>query len=174
MKRIVFFGIKTIPSRGATDRVAENIILQLKDQYQITVYCFRDPAAAGHIPGVRVKQFIRILPGAPGSFIYFLISAAYLVLFDRADLIHIHKTESSIFAPLFRLRFKVISTSHEAQYKSDKWKPYTRWFFHLAERIFVYGSNIPTCISQPLTDSSKSVTSSGRSSSSRIISVTSL
>ena len=152
MKRIVFFGIKTFPSRGATDRVAENIMLQLKERYKITVYCFRDPSAVKHMPGVRVVQFRRILPGAPGSLIYFFMSALYLMLFDRADLVHIHKTESSIFGPLFRLRFKVIATSHEAQYKSDKWKPYTRWFFHLAERIFVYGSDVPTCISQPLTN----------------------
>ena len=57
MKRIAFFGVKTFPSRGGTDRVAENIILQLKDKFEITVYCFKDPAAKNHMPGVRVIEF---------------------------------------------------------------------------------------------------------------------
>jgi glycosyltransferase involved in cell wall biosynthesis len=152
MKRIAFFGIKTFPSRGGTDRVAENIIFQLKDQFDITVYCFQDPAAQSHIPGVRVKQFRQWVPGALGSFIYFFFSAIDLFFLTKVDLVHLHKTESAFFAPLFRLRFKVVSTSHEAQYRSDKWNWFAKQFFYLVERIYINFSDVRTCISRPLSE----------------------
>lgn len=150
MKRIAFFGVKTFPSQGGTDRVAENIILQLKGKFAITVYCFQDPAAKHHMPGVRVIEFKRWLPGAPGAFIYFFLSALHLFFLSRVHLVHIHKTESAFFAPLLRLRFKIVSTSHEAQYKSDKWNALARVFFHVVERIYIHASHVCTCISQPL------------------------
>jgi glycosyltransferase involved in cell wall biosynthesis len=151
-KRIAFFGVKTFPSRGGTDRVAENLIFQLKDHFDITVYCFKDPAAANHMSGVQVKQFTQWLPGAPGSFLYFFFSAIDLFFFSKVDLVHIHKTESTFFAPLFRLRYRVVSTSHEAQYRSDKWNWFAKQFFYLVERVYIYSSNQCTCISKPLSE----------------------
>jgi glycosyltransferase involved in cell wall biosynthesis len=150
--RIAFFGMKTFPSKGGTDRVAENIIFQLKDEFQITVFCFKDPDAQTHIPGIKVVEFRQWLPGAPGSFIYFLQSAIYLFFSNDVDLVHLHKTESTFFAPLLKLRFKIVSTSHEAQYKSDKWNWFARIFFHIVERIYINSSDICTCISKPLSD----------------------
>ncbi len=152
VKRIAFFGVKTFPSRGGTDRVAENIILQLKDRFEITVCCFKDAAAQNHIPGVKVVQFRQWLPGAPGSFIYFFFSAFYLFFSNKVDLVHIHKTESTFFAPLLGLRFKIVSTSHEAQYKSDKWNWFAKVFFHWVERIYIHSSDVCTCISRPLSE----------------------
>ena len=151
-KKIAFFGVKTFPSRGGTDRVAENLILQMKDQFEITVYCFKDPAAQNHIPGVQVKQYTQWVPGATGSFIYFFFSALDLFFFTKVDLVHLHKTESTFFAPLFRLRYKVVSTSHEAQYKSDKWNWFAKQFFYLVERIYINSSDVCTCISRPLSE----------------------
>jgi len=152
MKKIVFFGVKTFPSRGGTDRVAENIILNLKDTYDITVHCFKDPLANNNIPGVRVVQFNQVFPGALGSFLYFLRSAIYLVLNKQSDLIHIHKTESAFFAPLLRIRYRIVSTSHEAQYKSDKWNWFAKQFFLWSERIYIRYSDTCTCISKPLSE----------------------
>ena len=151
-RKIAFFGVKTFPSRGGTDRVAENLILQLKDQFEIIVYCFKDPAANNHIPGVVVKQYSQWVPGAVGSFIYFFFSAMDLYFFTKVDLVHLHKTESTFFAPLFRLRYKVISTSHEAQYRSDKWNWFAKQFFYLVERIYIHSSHVCTCISRPLSE----------------------
>ncbi len=150
-KRIAFFGIKTFPSRGGTDRVAENIIFNLKEEFEITVFCFKDPAAQTHMPGVRVVEFKQWLPGAPGSFIYFFLSAIYL-FFSKIDLVHIHKTESTFFAPFLRLRFKIVSTSHEAQYRSDKWNRFAKLFFHFVEWVYIKSSDACTCISKPLSE----------------------
>ncbi len=151
-KKIAFFGVKTFPSRGGTDRVAENLILQLQGQFEITVYCFKDPAAQNHVPGVHVKQYTQWVPGAAGSFIYFFFSALDLFFFTKVDLVHLHKTESAFFAPLLRLRYKVVSTSHEAQYKSDKWNWFAKQFFYLVEGMYINSSDVCTCISRPLSE----------------------
>ena len=48
-KKIAFFGIKYFPSRGGTSRVAENMILNLVNEYDVTVYCYKNEKAKGII-----------------------------------------------------------------------------------------------------------------------------
>lgn len=150
-KKIVVYGVKTFPSRGGTDRVAENLILQSKDQFDITLHCYKDSQAQTHMSGIRVVEFTPWLKGAPGVFIYFFISALYLLFESNVHAIHAHKTDCAFFIPLLRLRFKVIATSHEAPYTRDKWNKLAKVYFQLAERIFIRSSSIATCISEPLT-----------------------
>lgn len=152
MKRIIFFGIKTFPSQGGTDRVAENLIRQLKDRFHITLYCYEDPGAASYMDGVDVIQFRPLTKGALGAFVYFFISALHIVFTRKADLIHLHKTDAALFIPLLRLKAPVVATSHEAPYKRDKWNKVMKLYFHLVERVFVGTANLCTCISQPLTE----------------------
>lgn len=152
MKKVAFYGIKYFPSRGGTSRVAENLISQLKEQYEITIYCYSDAAAENHIEGVKVIQFKPRAKGAIGAFIYFLMTAIHLLIKGKHDVIHAHKTDCALFIPLLRLRYKVIATSHEAPYKRDKWNKFIKLYFHLVEKIFILSPNIATCISKPLTD----------------------
>ncbi len=152
MNRIIVFGVKTFPSQGGTDRVAENLILQLKDRFATTLYCYKDSQAENHIPGVKVIQMNPWIKGSPGAFLYFLRSALHMLFTQKADLVHVHKTDAAFFIPLLRLRFKVVATSHEAPYKRDKWNRFVKLYFHLVERIFIRTSNLCTCISEPLTD----------------------
>lgn len=152
MKRVVFFGVKTFPSQGGTDRVAENLVLQLKDRFHITLYCYKDPLAAQHIPGIEVIQFTPLTRGALGAFLYFFVSALHILFTRKADLIHLHKTDAAFFIPMLRLRSRVVATSHEAPYKRDKWNKFIKLYFHLVERIFIGTANLCTCISKPLTE----------------------
>lgn len=152
MKRLIVYGVKTFPSQGGTDRVAENLILQLKNRFDITLYCYKDPQASTHISGIKVIEMNPVFKGAPGAFLYFLRSAIHMLLTRRADLVHVHKTDAAFFIPLLRMRFRVIATSHEAPYKRDKWNRLIKMYFHLVERIFIKSSNLCTCISEPLTE----------------------
>jgi glycosyltransferase involved in cell wall biosynthesis len=152
MKRVVVYGVKTFPSQGGTDRVAENLVIQLKDKFAITLYCYKNPQASSYIPGVKVIQFSPVTNGAVGAFIYFFVSAFHALFTQDADVVHVHKTDSAFFVPLLRFRFKVIATSHEAPYRRDKWNRFVKMYFHLVERIFIKTSNLCTSISQPLTD----------------------
>ncbi len=151
-KRIAIFGIKYFPSRGGTSRVAENLILQLKDKYKITIYCYPDPNAKSHMNNVNVVEINPFLPGAPGALLFFLQSAIHLLLMGKTDLVHVHKTDSALFIPLLKLRYRIIATSHEAPYTRDKWNWFMKLYFHLVELLFIYTPDVRTCISEPLTD----------------------
>lgn len=149
-RRLLFFGIKSFPSRGGTDRVAENLIQNLKDEYDITLFCYRDPQAAAYIPGVRIIQFRPLAANSVGALIYYFFSSLR-ALTIRTDLVHVHKTDCALFIPLLALRHKVVATSHEAPYKRDKWNLLERLYFRIAERIFIRTPHMTTCISMPLT-----------------------
>ncbi|TSJ40988.1 glycosyltransferase family 4 protein [Mucilaginibacter corticis] len=151
-RRLVIYGVNFFPPKGGTSRVVENLILQLKDEFDITIYCYRTPRAKTHIAGVKTVEFRQWAKGSPGSLIYFFCSAVHLLLFGKADLVHAHKTDCALFIPLLKLRFKVIATSHEAPYKRDKWNYLQRTYFRLAERVFVSSADVCTCISKPLSD----------------------
>jgi glycosyltransferase involved in cell wall biosynthesis len=151
-KRIVFYGVNHYPPRGGTSTVVENLILQLKDKYDLTVYCYRHPDAENHIAGVKTVQFRPVSKGSLGSFMYFFAAALHLLFLGRADLVHAHKTDCAVFLPLLRLRFKVIATSHEAPYKRDKWNALQKAYFRLAESFFIFSPNICTSISKPLAE----------------------
>ncbi|WP_158826200.1 glycosyltransferase family 4 protein [Mucilaginibacter lacusdianchii] len=149
--KVIIYGVNYYPPKGGTSRVVENLIIQLKDRYDITIYCYKNALAKQHIEGVNVVQFTPIAPGSLGSLIYFFMSAIHILLFGKADLINAHKTDCALFIPLLRLRFKVMATSHEAPYKRDKWNFIQKMYFKAAEYIFIQVSNVCTCISEPLT-----------------------
>ena len=149
-QRIIIYGVNYFPPKGGTSRVVENLIIQLKADYDITICCYRNNQAKTHLSGVRVIEFTQWARGSIGSLLYFFLSALHLLFFEKAALVHAHKTDCAFFIPLLRLRFKVVATSHEAPYKRDKWNKLQRLYFHISERIFVLSANICTCISRPL------------------------
>ncbi len=150
LAKLVLFGVKYMPSRGGTSRVAENMISQLRDKYSITIYCY-DTVLRKQVSGIKVNWVKCLLPGAPGAFLFYLVSSIKILFGPKVDLVHAHKTDCALFIPLLRLRFKVIATSHEAPYRRDKWNFFMKVYFRLAERIFIYSSNMRTCVSEPLT-----------------------
>ena len=147
--RVLFFGIKTYPSKGGTDRVAENLIRYLKEDFDITLFCLKEPDEIPPISDFRIIRFKPMLRGSPGALLYF-IRSAFRAMRMSFDLIHVHKTECAFFIPLLRLRHQVIATSHEAPYLRDKWGPVERFYFRMAEKLFVRATPKITSISEPL------------------------
>lgn len=151
-KKLGVFGVKYFPSKGGTSRVAEGLIRELKDEYDITIYCYKDPAAEGYIPGVKVIQFAKLPGGAAGVFVYMFFSCLHMLFTKRYDLVHVHKTDAAFFIPFLRIKFKVIATSHEAPYNRDKWNALGKTYFKFVERVFVFSGATLTSVSQPLAD----------------------
>ena len=150
-KNIAFFGIKYFPPVGGTSRVAENLIHNLKEDYNITVYCYKNKQAKNHIKGVEVIEFPKISLGSIGVFIYFIICYCHIQLKGNYDIIHAHKIDSFFFLKGLCKKAKVIATVHGMPYKDGVWGGLAKSFFKENERRFLKFKGVKTAISEPIT-----------------------
>lgn len=151
-KKVAFFGIKYFPSRGGTSRVAENIILNLIEHYDVSIYCYKNSLAKDHIAGVKVIELPHVKFGSFGVFIFYLLSYLHILFYGDYDLIHAHKIDSFLFLNVLSKKTKVIATAHEAPYKRDKWSAIAKKFFKFSEDSFLKFKGVKTAISKPLCD----------------------
>lgn len=151
-KRIAIFGIKYFPAKGGTSRVVENLMWELKDEFDFTIYCYKHEKAENHISGVRTIQFPEIPIKGIGVFIYFAICCCHLLIKGKYDLVHAHKTDSAFFLPLLALKFKLVATSHALPYLNEKWSFFGKIYFKLVERIFVNAKSALTTVSKVQAD----------------------
>ncbi|MBK8505586.1 MAG: glycosyltransferase family 4 protein [Saprospiraceae bacterium] len=151
-KTIAFFGIKYYPSQGGSSRLAESIARELQDKYDITIYCYSDPKSQSHLKLVRAINIPRLPFGSVGVFFYYFICSIHLMFSKKYDLIHVHKTDSSLFIPLLALRSKIVATSQEAPYVRDKWSQLGKTYFRLMEKIFMKSPAELTSVSKPLAE----------------------
>jgi len=149
-KNLAFFGIKYFPPVGGTSRVAENLIHQLKDDYNITVYCYKNALAKNHIDGVKVIEYSKIRLGSIGVFLYFLRCYFHILLNGNYDIIHAHKIDSFFFLNGLAKKAKVIATVHGVPYKDGVWGGIAKTFFKGSEKRFLKFNGIRTAISEPL------------------------
>lgn len=144
--RVAIFGEKYCPSRGGASRVVEGTLRELAPHYDFTLYCYANPAAEGHLPGVRIVQFPAPRLGSVGVFLYFLRCLVHVLRSDH-DLVHVHKTDAAFALPLLTARFPCVATSHEVAYLNDKWSWLGRAYFRVVERLFVRSRATLTCVS---------------------------
>ena len=148
--RVAVIGLKGLPSFGGAARVGESVIEELKNDYRFTVYSTSSHATIqGDLGGYEQLIFKQILNKKLNSFYYYFISSMHALFFGKYDLIHLHHVDGGFMIPFLRLRYKVIGTSHGRPQELDKWKS-VRWFFVVAERLFLWFSSIVTAVAKPL------------------------
>jgi glycosyltransferase involved in cell wall biosynthesis len=148
---LAFFGVKYFPSKGGVSRTTENLIRNLKDEYEITIYCYTHSQATTNVPGVNVVQFDEVPIKGLGVFIYLVKCYFHLMFKANYDLLHVRKIDAAFFLPLLSIKYKrILATSHESPYVRDKWGPIAKLYFKMNERIFVRSKARLTVISQPL------------------------
>ncbi|WP_066633214.1 glycosyltransferase family 4 protein [Labilibacter marinus] len=151
--KIFFFGVKYFPSKGGTSRVVENIIRKLSEQYDISIFCYKNKAAKGYIKNVKTVEIKEFPFKEVGVLFYNFLCTLYLLLkVPKTTIIHAHKVDCALFVPILRLKFKVVLTSHEAAYHRDKWNFVGKLYFKLMEFIFINSGAYLTSISKPLTE----------------------
>jgi glycosyltransferase involved in cell wall biosynthesis len=153
-KHIAVMGIKGLPAKGGGERVAESIILKaLKADYRITIYGKESYCEDCDIVN-RVELIkIRDMRGKHlNAFFYGLFFAFHALLLRNYDLIHLHYADFGFIVPLLRLRFKVMGTSHGAEYERDKWGKFAKLFFKISEIPFIKFSHLVTSVSRSLAE----------------------
>ncbi len=149
---IAVLGAKGLPAKGGGERVAEAIILSaLQKGFKVTVYGKKDYCGTvDYGPNFRLIR-IRDLKGKHlSAFSFGILSAFHALLFGDYDVVHLHYADLGFMVPLLRLRFKVVATSHGAEYNRDKWGGFAKFCLRVSEAPFVLCSNICTSVSRQL------------------------
>jgi len=66
--RIAFFGVKYLPSRGGVSRVVEDLLIRLRDRYDLTVYCESHEHAATAVAGIEFAPWRYVTLDLAGYF----------------------------------------------------------------------------------------------------------
>ncbi len=152
-KKIGVIGLKGLPAFGGAAAVGENLIDQLKDKYDFTVYAVSSHTnVKGDYRGIR--QFvIRKFPVEKlNVFYYYLVSALHAVIFGKYNIVHLHHIDGAFILYILKLRYNMISTSHGRIYLYDKWSPKVKKFFIRNEKTFLKHSDIVVSVSSDIAD----------------------
>ena len=75
---------------------------------------------------------------AAETIVHTFIALLYARFVLRSDLIHLHAVGPGLLAPLARLLgFRLLFTHHGADYKRQKWGPFSRFMLRLGERLAI-------------------------------------
>ncbi len=145
--KIGVIGLKGLPAFGGAASVGENIIAQLANDFDFTIY-----SVSSHTDlksGCYQNCFqivIRKLPfGRINSLLYYVRSALDALLFRKYDLIHLHHRDASFVIPLLKLRYPVVVTTH-GMVLTSKWMRY-KFIFDFEDRFFLKHANFITTVS---------------------------
>jgi glycosyltransferase involved in cell wall biosynthesis len=139
MKKIAILGIKTYPAFTGPDRVSENIINHIDDEY---TYCMYLMNTDEKLSAYGNKEFV-YMPSFPGkhfkAFSYYFFCMIHVLFTKKYDLIHIHNSDVGLFAYLLSWKYpkKMIGTFHGNPYERSKWGNFAKKYLILSEKYFV-------------------------------------
>ncbi len=153
MRKVGVIGVKGLPAIGGTAYVGQNLIAQLKEHYDFTVYALKDriPEDSRWEDGRQIafdNFFIKKL----NVFVYYLKCLMHALFVKKYDLIHLHQIDGAFILPVLRLKYKVIATHHGKTYEVEKWSRSIQRFFLFNEKLLVRSANVVTAVSEPLSD----------------------
>lgn len=152
--KIGVIGLKGLPAFGGAATVGENIIGELKDKYNFTVYAVKSHTdQSGDLGGYRQIVFNNFFVKKLNVLIYYFKSLLHCLFASKYDLIHLHHVDGAFILPLLRLKYKVVCTSHAQPYVAEKWPGFVKVFFKLNEKIALMFSNSVTTVAKTLKDS---------------------
>lgn len=115
-KKIAVIGLKGLPAKGGAATVGENIILNLKEKYDFTVYLISSHTnkKTGNYYGYNQIVIKKIPIRSLNIFYYYLYSSLHCLFKEKYDLIHLHHADVALILLLLKLKYRVITTSHGA------------------------------------------------------------
>jgi glycosyltransferase involved in cell wall biosynthesis len=139
LKRIAILGIKTYPAFTGPDRVSENIVNHIDEEY---TYCLYLMNTDDKLVASANKEFI-YLPSFPGkhlkAFSYYFFSMLHVMFSKKYDLIHIHNSDVGLFTYILKWRYpkKMVGTFHGNPYERSKWSTFAKKYLMMSEALFV-------------------------------------
>jgi len=149
-KKIAIIGLKGLPAFGGAATVGENIIEQLKDKYDFTVYAVSSHTnlKTGNYNGYKQIVFKAFFPHKLNPLYYYIVSALHSVIFGKFNLVHVHHRDAAFIIPILKIKYKTILTVHGfgTADLSDKWNR-VKMYYNIQEKIFVKKADIITTMS---------------------------
>ena len=150
MKRVAVLGIKTYPAFTGPDRVSENIIDHIDDEYAYSIYLMND--VEDKLAPIGNKEFI-YLPSFPGkhlkAFSYYFFAMLHALFTRRKyDVLHLHNSDVGLYMILLSLRYRdrMVGTFHGNPYERSKWGGFAKWYLQTSEKYFVKHSAALTSV----------------------------
>lgn len=147
--KIGVIGLKGLPAFGGAAAVGENIIENLKEEYDFTVYSTSSHTdlPSGKLNGYKQRVFKKLPLKKLNTLYYYIISALHAVLFAKYDLIHLHHRDAAFITLFLKLKYKVLLTTHGSFNIRPKWKRY-KAYFNLQVKYFVGTADRVICVSK--------------------------
>ncbi len=147
-KKIAVVGLKGLPAYVGAGTVGENIINQLKGEFDFYVYSTSShtPFKTGYYNGIYQKVFNKIPFKRFNAFWYYLLSAIHARLFGDFDLVHVHNSFAAFTMFFLKKKYPVVLTTHGGFIVRKKWKWFS-WFFHYNTNKLVKKADYLCCVS---------------------------
>jgi glycosyltransferase involved in cell wall biosynthesis len=148
-KKIAIFGLKTYPAFAGADRVVENIINNLDEEYEYHIYLINTKQ---NVTNFSNKHFI-YLPWLKGkhlkAFSFFSLCTLHMLFKSNYDLIHAHNSDVGLFTFILRIKYhqKIIGTFHGNPYESAKWGTVAKLYLKISEYFFIKSCSKLTSVS---------------------------
>jgi len=148
-KKIAVIGLKGLPAYVGAGTVGENIINQLKGEFDFYVYSTSSHTnqKSGMYNGYYQKVFKSIPFKKLNTFWYYLISALHARLKGNYDIVHVHNSFAGFTIGILKSKFPIVLTTHGAFIVREKWKQYS-WFFEYNTNHLVSKANYLCCVSK--------------------------
>ncbi|MEI6489172.1 MAG: glycosyltransferase family 4 protein [Bacteroidota bacterium] len=153
-KKIAVIGLKGLPAFGGAAVVGENLVEQLKNDYDFTILSVSSHTSPDKIlfDGYKQIVFRKFSKGSLNTLVYTLKCLLHC-LTHKYDLIHIHHASTGFITPFLRIRNKLIVTFHGVHHYDDpKFSRIHNWFFRLSERLNIKFANKVISVSKPNAD----------------------
>lgn len=150
-RKIAIIGVKGLPSFGGGARATESMLLELKDDFDITVYSVSSHTKlSGNYHGINQITFNAFPIKRLDTLFYYLKSMFHCLFMENYDVVHVQHIYAGFIIPFLRLKYPVINTVRGIIPKKDnKWNKIDKFFFRLFEYIALRTANITVSVCQP-------------------------
>lgn len=150
-KKIAVIGVKGLPGYGGGARATESMLLELKDDFNITVYSVSSHTnLSGNYHGINQITLKAFPIKRLDTLSYYIKSMFHCLFMANYDVIHVQHIYAGFIIPFLRIKYPVINTVRGIIPKNDnKWNKLDKIFFRAFEYIALKFSNITVSVCKP-------------------------